>query len=223
MHRMILKLERRILATKAVKSHIRTTSIGCLPRTPDIDGLVANLFASRQMVSKYDQLRAQNKITNEEAALSSVRETRSPSVSIPASRKGNRGIQELARACSAESIATAPALGKTHEEIVKKFLDKAVPELYPKLEMGSRNLKGKEAEEMLKAANLNGLSAVFYERRGGLGLVDSERWPLRAQSQCDVAKEVLDYLKGEHEYGNKVTGKGQSTDNFQGIGLRLGP
>ena len=34
----------------------------------EIDSLVANLHASRQMVSRYDQLRAQNKITNEEAA-----------------------------------------------------------------------------------------------------------------------------------------------------------
>ena len=36
--------------------------------TPDIDVLIANLYASRQMVTKYDQLRAQNRITNEESA-----------------------------------------------------------------------------------------------------------------------------------------------------------
>src|SRR5690606_30505412 len=36
--------------------------------TPEIDNFVAQLFASRQMVNKYDQLRAQNRITPEETA-----------------------------------------------------------------------------------------------------------------------------------------------------------
>ena len=36
--------------------------------TPEIDELVAQLFASRKMVEKYDQLRAQSKISSDEAA-----------------------------------------------------------------------------------------------------------------------------------------------------------
>ena len=36
--------------------------------TSEIDSLVANLYASREMVKKYNQLQAQNRITNEEAA-----------------------------------------------------------------------------------------------------------------------------------------------------------
>lgn len=182
----------------------------------EIDGLAANLYASRQMVSKYDQLRAHNKITNEESAcLQSEKhevmryQSRLRERTIDAFKCGTgifRGVD-----------SDGAALGKTHEEIVKNFLDKAVPELYPKLELGSRNLKGKEAEEVLKAANLNGLSTVFYDGEGGLGLVIQKDGHYVPNPNADVAKEVLDYLKGEHEYGNKVTGKDVDA-NFQGIG-----
>ena len=59
-------------------------------------------------------------------------------------------------------------MGKELPEIVKKLLDFAVPDLYPKLEMGARKLTGKEAEDILTAANLSGLPTVFYDGPGGL-------------------------------------------------------
>jgi hypothetical protein len=46
-----------------------------------------------------------------------------------------------------------------------------VPDLYPKLEMGSRPLKGTEAEEVLKAVDLKALPQVFYGGEQGLNLV----------------------------------------------------
>jgi len=41
--------------------------------TPEMDELVAQLHASRKMVEKYDQLRAQNKISPDEAICSATR------------------------------------------------------------------------------------------------------------------------------------------------------
>jgi len=82
-----------------------------------------------------------------------------------------------------------------------------VPDLYPKLEMGSPKLNGKEAEEILRASNLQGLSPVFYDGDKGLGLVVSEGAKYVTNPSAEISTEVLDYLKSEHAYGNKVTGK----------------
>lgn len=91
-----------------------------------------------------------------------------------------------------------------------------MPDLYPKLEIGSRSLKGNEAEELLKASGLQGLPAVFYDGEGGLNLVVSEGSKYVPNPSAKVAKEVLDFLKNEHAYGNKVMGKGLEA-RFGGI------
>ena len=46
---------------------------------------------------------------------------------------------------------------KALSEIYKKLYGNVVPDLYPKLEMGSRPLKSDEAEQILKAADLKAL------------------------------------------------------------------
>jgi hypothetical protein len=184
--------------------------------TPEIDDLVAHLYASRRMVTKYDQLRVQNRITNEEVACLTGEkgevlrfQSRLREKLIEALEKGQgrfRGIHK-----------DAAALGKNIGDIFKGLFDSAVPDLYKKLEMGARSLKGTEAEEVLKAANLNALSQVFYGGDGGLNLVIKEGTKFVPNASADIAKEVLDYLKQEHAYGNKVTGK-MLDDHFQGIG-----
>jgi hypothetical protein len=184
--------------------------------TPEIDDLVAHLYASRRMVAKYDQLRVQNRITNEEVACLTGEkgevlrfQSRLREKLIEVLEKGQglfRGVPK-----------DAAALGKNIGDIFKGLFDFAVPDLYKKLEMGARHLKGTEAEEVLKAANLNALSQVFYGGDGGLNLVTKEGTKFLPNASADIAKEVLDYLKQEHAYGNKVTGK-MLDDHFQGIG-----
>ena len=66
------------------------------------------------------------------------------------------------------------ALGDTLSAIFKGFFAYVNPDLYPKLEMGARSLKGDEPKEILKAANLNGLSKIFYASPDGLELVMKE-------------------------------------------------
>ena len=100
-----------------------------------------------------------------------------------------------------------------------KLLDHAVPDLYPKLEMGARPLKGDEADEVLKAVDLKALPQVFYAGEQGLGLVVKDGAKFVANPAADVAKEVLDYLNGEHGYGNKETRTGKALEQkFGGIG-----
>ena len=113
----------------------------------------------------------------------------------------------------------AAALGKSLGEILKKLFAHVVPDLYPKLEMGARPLKGDEAEQILKAADLKALPGVFYAGDNGLGLVVKDGAKNVVNTTAEVAKEVLDYLKGEHNYGNKEQPIGKALEKrFGGIG-----
>jgi hypothetical protein len=108
-------------------------------------------------------------------------------------------------------------LGKTLNEILKALLDFAVPVLYPKLEMGSRPLKGNEAEVILKAANLNGLPKVFYSPPDGLELVTREGAKQVVNLNATITKEVIGYLVSQHSFGIKVTGR-TLENHFGGLG-----
>lgn len=184
--------------------------------TSEIDDLIAGLYASRQMVAKYVQLQNQNRSNKDEnACLADEKgevvklQRRLREKLIAAIEKGQGVFQGVPR--------DAAALGKNLGEIFKKLFDIAVPSLYPKLEMGSRPLKGTEAEEILKAANLNALSQVFYDGEQGLQLVIKEGSKFVPNPSAEIAREILDFMKREHAYGNRVTGKNLE-EHFQGIG-----
>jgi hypothetical protein len=97
------------------------------------------------------------------------------------------------------------------------MFDFAVPDLYPDLEMGARPLSGDEAVEILKAANLSGLSKIFYGPPDGLELVTQEEGKYVVNLKAPILKKVYDYLDREHAYGNKVTGR-TLENHFGGLG-----
>jgi hypothetical protein len=179
--------------------------------TPEIDELVGQLHASRKMVEKYNQLSAQQKITQDEATCLQDEknskngfETRLRDKLTEAMERGTgmfRGVQK-----------DASALGKGLSEILKKLFGQVVPDLYPKLEMGSRPLKGDEAEQILKAVDLKVLPKVFYDGDQGLSMVVKDGAKLVINTKADVGKEVLDYLKSEHSYGNKDSRMGKALE-----------
>lgn len=179
--------------------------------TPEIDELVGQLHASRKMVDKYNQLSAQQKISPDEATClqdeknsKNGYETRLRDKLTEAMERGTgmfRGVQK-----------DASALGKGMGEILKKLFGQVVPDLYPKLQMGSRPLKGDEAEHILKAADLKALPNVFYVGDHGLGLVVKDGPKNIVNTNADVAKEVLDYLKSEYSYGNKDSRMGKALE-----------
>jgi hypothetical protein len=179
--------------------------------TPEIDELVGQLHASRKMVDKYNQLSAQQKISPDEATClqdeknsKNGYETRLRDKLTEAMERGTgmfRGVQK-----------DASALGKSLGEILKKLFGQIVPDLYPKLQMGSRPLKGDEAEQILRAADLKALPNVFYPGDHGLDLVIKDGQKNIVNTNADVAKEVLDYLKSEHSYGNKDSRIGKALE-----------
>jgi hypothetical protein len=111
----------------------------------------------------------------------------------------------------------ASALGQSMAEIFAKLRDDAIPTLYPKFALGNRPVSGDEEEKFLTAANLNGLPPIFYEEPDGLNLVIRQSGKTMPNLNAEICREVLDYLKREHAYGNKVTGKSLDA-HFQGIG-----
>jgi hypothetical protein len=188
------------------------------PLWPEIEDLLAEVHASRKMVEKYDQLRAQNRIsTDEGVCLQDEKNTalnhqaRLRDKLTDALEKGTALFRGVGR--------DAPSLGKGLGEILKKLFGHVVPDLYPKLEMGSRPLRGDEVEVLLKAADLKALPQVFYAGENGLGLVMKDGASYVPNPAADVAREVLDYLVGEHGYGTKETRMGKALERkFGGVG-----
>ena len=207
------ELTKRIEETRTESRHSSHENdlywLFCL--TPEIDELVGQLHASRKMVDKYSQLSAKQKITPDEATcLQDEKNSKNNSESrlrdklTEAMACGTgmfRGVQK-----------DAAALGKGLSEILKKLFSQVVPDLYPKLQMGSRPLKGDEADHILKAADLKALPNVFYVGDHGLGLVVKDGPKNIVNTNADVAKEVLDYLKSEHSYGNKDSRMGKALE-----------
>ncbi len=174
--------------------------------TPEIDNLVGELNQSQKMINKYDHLRGQGKISHEEiSCLEDEKHERK--------RTSDRLWEKVAETLQAGAgffrgvSKDGSALGHDLAGVVRAMLDHAVPDLYPKLEMGARSLKGNEAEVLLTAANLSALPQVFYAGDHGLGLVKQESGKYVPDTEAPVAREILDHIRGRNQYGEKVTGR----------------
>ena len=184
--------------------------------TDEIHDLIRNLHASRCMVRNYEDLRAKTRISDVELECLASEKNE-------ALRYQRRLAEKMLDAILAGSgffrgiSRDGSSLGKTAGEALKRFLDTMVADLYPKLEMGARPLKGAEAEDVLKAANLSALSQVFYGGDAGLNLVVKKEGKYVPNPEAEVAAEILNYLAYQQSYGITVTGK-VLEEHFQGIG-----
>ena len=187
--------------------------------TPEIDELVAQLHASRKMVEKYDQIRGAEQDHDRRGRLPAGREERGPELPVPAAGQARRGDGAGHRAVPGRVPRTPPSLGKGLGEILRKLLGHAVPDLYPKLEWGPARSRGR-GRAILKAADLKALPPRLLRGRAGPRPRDQGRGEVRRRTPAaDVAKEVLDYLVGEHGYGNKESRTGKALEKrFGGIG-----
>jgi len=187
--------------------------------TPEIDETVAQLHASQKMVETYDQLRAQNKINSEQATCLQDEKNLVLTYLRPRLRDKLTDAMEKGTGLFRGVARDAASLGKSLSEIHKGLFGHVVPDLYTKLEMGSRPLRGDEAEEVLKAADLKALPQVFYAGEKGLGLVVKDGPNFVPNPNAPITKEVLDYLVSEHSYGNRDTRLGKALERrFGGVG-----
>ena len=186
--------------------------------TPEIDELVKMLHASKTMVNKYEQARAQTQITNEEMACltnekhEAARLTRTLHDKLHLALKSGAGLFRGVK-------KDASSLGGNLPEMLRKQFELAMPDLYAKLDIGLRALSGKETEQFLTAANLNGLPQLFYSGDQGLNLVITDSGRQIPNPAANIAAEVLAYLNREHQYGNKETRLGKALEHqFGGLG-----
>lgn len=177
---------------------------------------IAELYRSREMITVHQQLANANKLSTEQSSSLAEEKRRADRTGrdlrnrfIAALQNGTgffRGVQR--------DIA---AFGITLPQTIHGFMEYAMPELYPKFDMGARTINGDEPQKFLTAANLKGLPPIFYDGESGLGLVATQSGKTVPNTAAEICREVLEYLKSQHNFGNKVTGKSIET-HFQGIG-----
>lgn len=187
-----------------------------LTETPEIRDLATEVFRSRTMVDEYDRLASQQRLTPEESSCLSEEKnrrdtyTRNLRTKLADAVRGGTGFFQGVQ-------HDAAALGITLVEVFHRLFDKAVPSLYSKLEIGVLALDGNEPEKVLTAVNLNGLPPVFHNDRSERSLVIQQSGKYVPNLGSDLTREIFDYLRKEHAYGNKVTGK-MLESRFAGLG-----
>ena len=194
----------------------RTEVFWVVTQSEEIHSLTVEVYRSREMVAEYERLAAQQRLTPEES-------------SCLAEEKNRRDINyRKLRSRMVETVQAgtgffqgvqhdATALGANFVDVFHKLFDIVVPSLYPRLEIGVLPLRGDETEKLLTSTNLNGLPQVFHNDKLERSLVVSQSGKHVPNLGADLCREILDYLKKEHAFGTKVTGK-MLESRFSGIG-----
>jgi len=177
---------------------------------------VAELYRSQSMVAEFDRLGAQNRLNSEEGACLADEKARRERIRrrlrtlllkrIEGGTAFFRGVQHDVNALGASLVPALHAL-----------LDRAVPELYPKIEIGVLGLAGNEPEKLLTSTNLTGLSEIFSDPSAERALVVKQSNRMVPNLGCDLARELFAYIKEKHSYGERVTGK-MLEAHFSGLG-----
>ena len=199
----------------------RTTSTGCFALDPDIDadGGPASCV-SRKMVEKYDQMRAQNQITAEEATC--LQDEKNAVLIIEpglrdkfteAMEKGHWHVPGCRRdAC----VASARAWARSSRSSTAT----SCPTSIRSWRWGARPLKGDEAERLPESRRPQGPAT-------GVLCWRARAWawsPRKARSTCPTPlpmspRKCWTTSSAQHGYGNKETRTGKALEKrFGGIG-----
>jgi hypothetical protein len=186
------------------------------PLSREAETLIEDLHASRRMIAKYEHDASQLLLREGEKALLEAERTEHSRLKAKLLETLEKDLESgvgFFRGLRFE----AGDLGKDLHAMMRTLAEKAIPELYPKLEMGSRELSGNEAEEFLKQANLGALPPLFHAGDQGLHLVMKEGGRFVPNPNAETAQEILTYLRHEHSYGERVTGS-KLIEQFGGLG-----
>ena len=177
-----------------------------VPLSKEVNDLVVELYRSREMIRKYNQLSAGSTLTDNEKSLLNDEKTEEGRIKGRLREKMSETVFQgvgYFRGVRKEGVS----LGKNSIESMRNYLSYTVPQLYTKLKLGARPLKGNEAEDVLKAANLTALPQVFYGGEGGTDLIIERGGRFIPNHDAEIAREVLGYVQRQYSYGNKVLGK----------------
>lgn len=174
------------------------------PLADDVDAMVAELARSAEMIRKYEQLRSQNKITAEES--SSLDEEKRQANATDGRLRGKLTLALTTglllfqgRSREVTSLAATPS------EALSKFLNDVVPGLYPHLGDAAVDPRPSDAEDILKAANLDALPKVYGPE--GLAMFVRSGGAVKFDPDSPAARHVLGYLKDRVDFGDKPSGR----------------
>ncbi len=191
------------------------------PISQQAETLIEDYHASRRMIAKYEHAASQQQLREGDRSLLEAEKIQRDTLhtrllsQLETDLKRGAGFFRGLR-------QDAGDLGKDLASMIRALAERAIPELYPKLEMGSREVDGSEAEEFLKQPNLGALPPLFHAGEKGLHLVTREGGRFVPNAKAEIAQEILTYLKREHSYGEKVTGA-RLLDQFGGLGYGWSP
>ena len=97
--------------------------------------------------------------------------------------------------------------GRTLSDSIRGLISELIPDLFTKFKMGAKRVSGKEAQIILTSVSLSGLPSIFYEGRDGFGFVVKQHDKYKINVDVPIAQEMMRYIDGRHQYGEKVTGK----------------
>lgn len=178
---------------------------------------VTELFRSNEMIREYERLAAHQTLSSEQQACLAEEKNRRDrnsrkvrSLLVSALESG----QSFFKGVSYE----ASTLGTELTEMMRSLIERAVPDLYPHLEIGTLPLVGGEADRLLIETNLSALPKIFYNDRPELSLLIKQGGQYVPNLGCHLCRHILEYLRKEHAYGNKITGK-MLENHFGGTGF----
>ena len=188
-----------------------------------IDDLAAGIYRSERMVSEYNQLKAQSKINSEEIALLEEEKKEKARLEGLLGQKITQAIGE-GTSIFRGVVRDASDLGEGPDAIFRALFEEGVPALYPMLTHFNIPLKGGEAEMLLKAANLNGLTSAFYREDPEEALLVKEGSSYKPNDRAVLLRSLMDYLKERKSYSDNEALQGRALEeHFKGIGFGADP
>ena len=187
-----------------------------MSQNEDIHRLIEEFYRSNEMIRLNERLASCGQLSAEEHKCFSEERIRKDKAQRDLRKKfeytaynGTAFFRGIKKDISAQ--------GLDFFESVRAILSGWIPELFPKFELGAKNLTGKEAQNILTVVNFNGLSSCFYEGKGNFGLVSKQDDRYEINKNAEIIQEIMRYINEKHAYGEKITGK-LLEGRFGGIG-----
>ncbi len=187
-----------------------------MSQNEDIHCLIEEFYRSNEMIRLNERLASCGQLSAEEHKCFSEERIRKDKAQRDLRKKfeytaynGTAFFRGIKKDVSAQGI--------DFFESVRAILSGWIPELFPKFELGAKNLTGKEAQNILTVVNFNGLSSCFYEGKGNFGLVSKQDDRYEINKNAEIIQEIMRFINEKHAYGEKITGK-LLEGRFGGIG-----
>jgi len=187
-----------------------------MSQNEDIHDLIEEFYRSNEMIRFNERLASCGQLSAEEHKCFSEEKIRKEK----AQRNLRKQLEQVAYNGAAFFRGVRRdifAQGSNFFESVKVVITEWIPELFPKFELGAKNLTGKEIQKILTAVNFNGLPSCFYEGKGNFNLVVKLGDRYEINKNAEIMQEIMRYINEKHAYGEKITGKFLE-GHFGGIG-----